>query len=841
MAYYVKFSADGLPVMLLSDTQYHVGVQSRLRQSVERRDPFSPRAMRDALRIPGMRSEFFIESLPFGLNDVTAGSETELQAGVLGRRDKVDLPLTIEKSNYYANVIKGAESGDRSDAAVGNLEEYLHGNHESVWDNSWVRFPLDKLSPLASETLYSDLLANRSHPNGGFRPDMDKFVMREGGRDTLRVPISYLIKLSLADVLGKKSDLPHPIEHMGRSIMSSLLNDNTSPEVLSFYVVPLRLRNGFGHAVANETAGRFLLTQLLIMYANRAFSLTESGQHAVLYFSPHPPVRQKRLNDCISDSYYRELFMSPCLSGWDDGCAKQEYMKLCHQVLSRSRLNGVARLRDAGIITRNIVVLPTLSNISLANNGTHISLGSLKLTEAVKDERSGFTGAQEKYLGDLVIKIVEHFLPLFVRTYSAAPYRIDFSDFHPEKVLGFLPHELDYTHLRMIWRRWKKKAHLRVFGHPLTPFGLRSLDRLFSGIFGVRGDVIPDFRLVDYLMTPLSTDRSPALDGIPGNDARLKKDLEDLGVFDARMSLYTLYRLRECEKIGFSGFEGRYYSLFESLTGDVTHAANLQTLVTALAFKYIFSEVVTHRHIPDEPFIESERRQIFFGSSIGVPTFFVRSDTKNLFLRRILDRTNGIRYSRRYPGYLRVYNRQYRLALVDLIRADAADLIEMLNLQSTMDDLKRKIEESKRYSADGRLTSGILRELGTDSPLQATADEFNLAAERYYRTTLRKRHLKEAMELLTASLAEIESGNVCSESCCRETLRYILKDRLPSEFMKNAGQEILSDDAPLEVVVKAIHLLLFCTYRAASAADRTLGRIRDREDDSAPICRAGNW
>ena len=78
--------------------------------------------------------------------------------------------------------------------------------------------------------------------------------------------------------------------------------------------------------------------------------------------------------------------------------------------------------------------------------------------------------AHEKYLGDLVTKFVEHFLPMFVGTYSAAPYRLAFGDFHPEKALSFLPFELDYTHLRMIWRRWRKKAHLKVrpwgFGSP---------------------------------------------------------------------------------------------------------------------------------------------------------------------------------------------------------------------------------------------------------------------------------------------------------------------------------------------------------------------------------------
>ncbi len=262
--------------------------------------------------------------------------------------------------------------------------------------------------------------------------------------------------------------------------MGHFSNDNTSPETFSFHVVQIRPEAGSGRALAKETAKRFLLTQLLVMYANHQFALEESGQKAILYFSPHPPVRQKQLNECISDSFYRELFMSPCLSGWDNGQEKHAYMCLCHQVLSRSQLNAVAKLREAGIITRNLVVLPNVSNISLANNGTHISIGSNKLTSSLSDQHSAFGRPHEKYLGDLVIKIVEHFLPLFVGTYSAAPYRLDFTDFHPERVLGFLPHELDYTHLRMLWRRWKKKASLKVLGQPITPFGLKSFDRVLS-------------------------------------------------------------------------------------------------------------------------------------------------------------------------------------------------------------------------------------------------------------------------------------------------------------------------------------------------------------------------
>ncbi|MBI5249343.1 MAG: hypothetical protein HY912_07595, partial [Desulfomonile tiedjei] len=429
-----------------------------------RNEIISIERIREVLGIPRSRESGFIESIPFSENDATAGSETELQAAVVGSRECVDLPKVIEGSNYFANVVKRAAAGDTSNRVVTDLERYIEGNTEGIWENSWVRFPKSRLSAYARQIFDSDMLLDKKNPGGHLRADASKFMLTQRGEDILRVPISYLIKLSLANLIGSQTDLPELIRCTGTRLLGHFLNDNTSPETFSFHVVPLKHETGFGRGIAKETSKRYLLTQLLIMYANESFSLTESGQKAFLYFSPHPPIRQKRLNECISDSFYRELFMSPCLSGWDNGQDKHAYMCLCHQVLSRSQLNAVAKLKDAGIIVRNLAVLPNTSNISLANNGTHISLGSSKLTHHLADEGSGLTSAHEKFMGDLVIKIVEHFLPLFVGTYSAAPYRLGFSDFHPEKVLGFLPHELDYTHLRMIWRRWKKKANLKVFG-----------------------------------------------------------------------------------------------------------------------------------------------------------------------------------------------------------------------------------------------------------------------------------------------------------------------------------------------------------------------------------------
>lgn len=134
-------------------------------------------------------------------------------------------------------------------------------------------------------------------------------------------------------------------------------------------------------------------------------------------------MRQRLLNDLIPDVFYRELFMSSCLSGWQCGEEKHHYMALCHEVLSRSQLNALGKLKEAGIIANNLVVLPNASNISLANNGTHLSLGSRVLTGLMADAGSCYGELEEKHYGDLVIKICEHFLPLIAGTAVSVPTR----------------------------------------------------------------------------------------------------------------------------------------------------------------------------------------------------------------------------------------------------------------------------------------------------------------------------------------------------------------------------------------------------------------------------------
>ena len=782
----------------------YMGIPLRIKRTPEKGTKEYLSRLRNILDIETKNESTRAESLPFSLDDTTSGAENELQTTVAGSKDQVDLPISILTSSYYRNMLRRINAGDAPKKLLNDLMEYIDDNTQGVWENSWVWFPRRFLSVNANQIFLSDLHADKNETRSGRRSDIEHFIIRRASEECLRIPVSYLLKLALADALGGYGSTDPIILKAGNEAMGHFLNDNTSPEISSFHPVILSRQAGTGRAIASETAKRFLLVQALLQYANKKFRLSKLGQKVMTYFSPHPPLRQKHLNDIISDSFYRELFMNPCLSGWNRGEDKYRYMHLCHQVLSRSQLNAVLKLKDSGIISNNLVVLPSISNISLANNGTHITTGSRKITKLLGDKSSGFTGTDEKYLGDLVIKLMEHFLPLFVGTYSAAPYRMAFTDFHPEKALGFLPHQLDYTHLRMLWRRWKKKADIDFLGSPVTPFGPPWIDKLLSSMLGLKGDFVLDYRLIDYFVSLLSTDESPALDGTPGNSQRLKKDLAHLGIFHEDMSVYLLYKLREYEAMGFSGFEGRYYSLFESILDDMGGAASLQTLLTALAYKYILSGLVTHADIPDDPSLESERRQVFFGAAIGIPTFFVKKDTKNLFLRKILAGTERTRQSRRYSGYVRIYNTEYRKALLRIIKEDASDLIEAMGLEDVMKDFENRLNRPDMCSSASRITTGILQGNGKLSPMDMDADEFNQAAESFYRDTLRKRHMLEGLIALKEECRTLDLDN----DDCRHVLMVILDRCPPDDFIASIKDGLMNEELSEEKLRRLIKLIL---------------------------------
>ncbi|MBN2055964.1 hypothetical protein JW905_13635 [bacterium] len=762
---------------------------------------------------------------PFCGDDLTAGCENEFQTVVQGRHTDVDLPLIIQHSNYYANIMKRTARGDTPAHIVTNLTRYLDHNPGGVWENSWVRFPLCTLSSFARNIWQEDSRADKSNPLSPARADIAHFLFEEQGTTYLRVPVSYLLKLALADAVGSQERIPWLLQAGATQALSCFSNDNTSPEIVSFHLSAGTAASGPGRSLSYETARRFLLVQLLVAYANRRFGLVESGQRAMIYSSPLPPLRQQQLNSCISDAFYRELFMSPCLSGWDHGEDKRRYMGLCHEVMSRSHLNTLAKLKEAGIISRNLVMMPTTSNTSLSNNGTHVSLGSIALGELLEARNSGFGPVHEKYYGDLAIKLFEHFIPLFINTYAASPRRIDFHEFHPEQVLGFLPHELDYTHLRMLWRRWRRKAHNSILGKTLTPSGLPYLDRLAARILCLAGDLVPDYRLLDYLVALLGTEQSPALNGVMGNGDRLQRDLWELGVFHPGLSLYLLYKLRTKAGAGFTGFEGRYYSLFHSLLGDMGAAVDLQALITAMVYRFALQGRYSHGDIPDEPALESERRQGIFFRAIDLPTFFVRSATRNRFLQDLLPGIRKTRSSRRYAGFTRIPILEYCMALVRMLRCEAADLIDEMGMENTMRDLEARIGDPVN-SVASILIADITGKAGSGTPLKLDGKTFNAAAEAYFRDDLRFRHIQEGLQVLAEDLRHIQPKNDEQDPCRREAIHYILGNGDMASMLEDTQAHDL-EALPQDRLLRLINLVLLVITLETKNLKNHVQRVRN--------------
>ncbi|MBN2256132.1 MAG: hypothetical protein JW736_10520, partial [Deltaproteobacteria bacterium] len=86
----------------------------------------------EILDINGKSSEKVVESMPFSLNDTTAGSENEFQVVVVGEKNDVDLPRAIENSTFYKNLLKRTKSGEAPKKIIMELDRYLNENSSRV-------------------------------------------------------------------------------------------------------------------------------------------------------------------------------------------------------------------------------------------------------------------------------------------------------------------------------------------------------------------------------------------------------------------------------------------------------------------------------------------------------------------------------------------------------------------------------------------------------------------------------------------------------------------------------------------------------------------------------------
>jgi len=643
------------------------------------------------------RRDGWQDDLPFGCGDVTAGTENELSTAVLGGPADVDFSETLRG-------LGGAFPRSPS------IASWL-GAHGGLWHHSWLRISLCLLHPRTLARLDAEISP---------RADRRRYFVRDRHGDRARLPASYVLRLALLDamddaILARLPALGTATEHA----MRCFFGDNTAPEIVSTYIAADTTERTIGAEVARENALRFLLIQAVAAWSNARFGLHRTGQHLEIHAAPNPPERLRDFAQAVPAEVYRRLLLNPCLSGFEDGEGKAVYMRRCHETVSRSRHAAAAALRRIGVGLPRPVV-PMVCDTSLLNNGVHVSLGSDRLTGFARETSAG--AIAEKWYGDLVSKCFEHFLPLFVGTYSAAPLHVPVSPLRPEQTLGFLPLEVDAIQLRQTWAAWRRKAGL------LAP---------------LRGDVVPDARLLDYFVALPSTDTHDAHDGRLGNQARLVAELKSHGIHDQALSFYDIYKLREAARMGFSGFEARFYSAFPSFLGDMGPAVDLQRTVTLAAWSAIAQGAIGHADLPDDPRSQSERRQLMFHAAIGLPFFYVHRATANRFLLDLVAGTRGVRASKRYPMHLKVGLVEYGEALCRWLRADRA-AAGLPGVDALLGDAAQRLRGDGAASA--RLTAARWQ--------RGEPAQINEAIEAHHRGAQRGDQIAEAFAVARATFAE---------------------------------------------------------------------------------------
>jgi hypothetical protein len=199
-----------------------------------------------------------------------------------------------------------------------------------------------------------------------------------------------------------------------------------------------------------------------------------------------------------------------------------------------------------------------------------------------------------------------------------------------------------------------------------------------------------------------------------------------------------------------------------------------------------------------------------------------------------------VRPSRRYPGYWRVYNLEYRKALLRILREDAADLVEMLGLQGTLQDLHSRLEDAERHSAAGRITRGILGGIDSQAALHIKGREFNQEAEAYYRNTLRISQTQEALDFLEEDLRKPGSILFSRESAVREELSRAGRCEDPLKFLLSVKEEVLEGTIAPDDLRLLIHLVLTCIHQDIQQAKAALNEGWGDERPETPIHRAAN-
>jgi hypothetical protein len=136
--------------------------------------------------------------------------------------------------------------------------------------------------------------------------------------------------------------------------------------------------------------------------------------------------------------------------------------------------------------------------------------------------------------------------------------------------------------------------------------------------------------------------------------------------------------------------------------------------------------------------------------------------------------------------------------------------------------LRLRLNDPGQHAASGKLSAGILKEAGAQSAFDLSGNEFNLAAESYYRETLRKRHMEEALQLLLNDLQAIDREQ--SHDCdYRRVATQLIGTAGAADFLESRRTALVNETLDHKTLAQCIRLTLLAIYRDRDLASATPG------------------
>jgi len=188
-------------------------------------------------------------------------------------------------------------------------------------------------------------------------------------------------------------------------------------------------------------------------------------------------------------------------------------------------------------------------------------------------------------------------------------------------------------------------------------------------------------------------------------------------------------------------------------------------------------------------------------------------------LRRILRRCTRTRSSWRHPDYLRVSIRDYRSALLAYLEETAQEAIDALAAGDLLQDLRARLKDPK-LQASQRLTQAALAGTDESDVMRLDAGEFNRAAEKYYRETLRVSQIEEAYRYLREDTLAAQRQD---DTDLRFMMRCGVRVQDPVRFLDSIGERLLGDNLTVNEIASVLNLLLVFTEREARHSKMALG------------------